>query len=121
MKVYLTSFLGNALSEDDLRKMKPGDKIIYEMPSFCSGDYEGEVKSDSFGLYMDEEECFFGGCRDFEIVRGLSTLEKFKYHLEGMSPIELHEMRQDLNKARAVEIEGVPVKEYFLRSFGWEI
>ncbi len=28
-----------------------GDQIIYEMPSFCSGDYEAIVKKDpNFGL-----------------------------------------------------------------------
>lgn len=47
-----------------------GDVIIFEMPSFCSGDYEAEVMSDpKFGLYIDQKNNYFEGCRDFEVKR----------------------------------------------------
>ena len=47
-----------------------GDKIVFEMPSFCSGDYEAIVKRDpKFGLYVDKKDARFEGCRDFEVYR----------------------------------------------------
>ena len=53
-----------------------GDKIVFEMPSFCSGDYEAIVKRDeNFGLYIDEDDNYFNGCRDFEIIRNGKVVE----------------------------------------------
>ena len=47
-----------------------GDEIIFEMPPFCSGDYKAKVMLDpSFGPYIDKENNYFEGCRDFEILR----------------------------------------------------
>ena len=50
--------------------LKEGDTIIFEMPPFCSGDYSAEVKRDpDFGLYIDQKDNHFEGCRDFDIRR----------------------------------------------------
>jgi hypothetical protein len=51
-----------------------GDEIIFEMPSFCSGEYKTTIKKDpKFGLYVEEQ--WFNGCRDFEIRRNGVILE----------------------------------------------
>jgi len=58
------------VSEDFQLKFKAGDVIEFEMPSFCSGDYEAVVKKDKdFGLYIDEDNNHFEGCRDFRVLR----------------------------------------------------
>lgn len=47
-----------------------GDQIVFEMPSFCSGDYTATVMIDpDFGPYIDKENNYFEGCRDFEVIR----------------------------------------------------
>lgn len=47
-----------------------GDEIIFEMPSFCSGNYKAVVKKHpKYGLYIDKKNCHFEGCRDFEVLR----------------------------------------------------
>jgi hypothetical protein len=47
-----------------------GDQIIFEMPPFCSGEYGAVVKKDEkFGLYIDDDDNYFEGCRDFEVHR----------------------------------------------------
>lgn len=56
--------------------LQEGDEIIFEMPSFCSGDYKAIVKKDdNFGLYIDEDNNYFDGCRSFEIQRNGKILE----------------------------------------------
>lgn len=45
-----------------------GDKIIFEMPSFCSGDYSATVLKDENGLFIPKSDNFFKGCRTFEII-----------------------------------------------------
>lgn len=51
-------------------KFQKGDQIIFEMPPFCSGDYGAIVKKDpNYGLYIDEDDNFFEGCRDFYVYR----------------------------------------------------
>ena len=58
------------VSADFKLKFKAGDKIEFEMPSFCSGDYEAVVMKDKdFGLYIDAEDNYFEGCRDFRVLR----------------------------------------------------
>jgi hypothetical protein len=47
-----------------------GDQIVFEMPPFCSGDYAAIVKKDpDFGLFIESEDNYFEGCRDFEVMR----------------------------------------------------
>jgi hypothetical protein len=47
-----------------------GDVIEFEMPPFCSGDYKATVKKDpDFGLYIDKDDNYFEGCRDFVVYR----------------------------------------------------
>lgn len=51
-------------------EFQEGDEIIFEMPPFCSGDYRAIVKKNpKFGLYIDDENNYFEGCRDFEVKR----------------------------------------------------
>lgn len=51
-------------------KFQEGDEIIFEMPPFCSGDYQAVVKKDpDFGLYIEEDDNYFNGCRDFSVLR----------------------------------------------------
>lgn len=58
------------IQEDFKFKFEEGDQIIFEMPSFCSGDYGAIVKKDpDFGLYIEDEDNYFEGCRDFEVHR----------------------------------------------------
>ena len=58
------------IQEDFKFDFQEGDEIVFEMPSFCSGDYKATVKRDQdFGLYINSENNHFEGCRDFEVHR----------------------------------------------------
>ena len=58
------------VSTDFKLKFRAGDVIEFEMPSFCSGDYKAVVmKDEEFGLYIDAEDNYFEGCRDFIVLR----------------------------------------------------
>ena len=58
------------VSKDFDFEFKAGDKIVFEMPSFCSGDYEAVVQKDEdFGLWIDEEDNYSEGCGDFLVLR----------------------------------------------------
>jgi hypothetical protein len=58
-------------------KFQENDKIIFEMPPFCSGNYEAIVKKDDdFGLYIDESNNYFDGCRDFIVIRNCKEINK---------------------------------------------
>jgi hypothetical protein len=51
-------------------KFEEGDIITFEMPPFCSGEYGAVVKKDEkFGLYIDDDDNHFEGCRDFTVTR----------------------------------------------------
>lgn len=55
---------------NEVGNFEEGDQIIFEMPPFCSGEYGAIVKRDSnFGLYIDEDNNYFKGCIDYEIVK----------------------------------------------------
>ena len=51
-----------------LEQIKVGDIIDFEMPSFCSGDYQAIVQEDKYGLFINEEDNYINSCRDFEIL-----------------------------------------------------
>lgn len=52
-----------------------GDQIIFEMPSFCSGEYGALVHEDpSFGYYIPDEDNYFKGCRSYSVIRGGKTV-----------------------------------------------
>ena len=58
------------VSQDFQFSFEEGDVIEFEMPSFCSGDYNAVVKKDDdFGLYINSEDNYFEGCRDFIVKR----------------------------------------------------
>ena len=53
----------------DTQEYKEGDKIYFEMPGFCSGDYEATVYIDNDGdPYIDKKYDFSKGCRDYEYI-----------------------------------------------------
>lgn len=62
-KDYLIQVLQN--HPKFLKSLSEGDTIEFEMPPFCSGDYEAKVYKDQHGLYIDRENNFFTGCREF--------------------------------------------------------
>lgn len=67
MKDYLIQVLQK--HSKFLRSLKKGDIIQFEMPPFCSGDYEAKVRKDKNGLYIYKEDNYFNGCRDFNKKR----------------------------------------------------
>jgi hypothetical protein len=48
-----------------LNSLKEGDTIIFDMPPFCSGDYDAKILKDSNGLYIMHKDNFFKGCRNY--------------------------------------------------------
>lgn len=64
------------IEEDFNFKFQEGDIITFEMPPFCSGDYGAVVKKDpDFGLYIDDDDNYFEGCRDFIVTRNGEIVE----------------------------------------------
>lgn len=51
------------------REIEVGDKVVFIMPPFCSGDYIAEVFADKHGMFIYEDDNFFDGCRDFFITK----------------------------------------------------
>ena len=62
------------VAQDFEFSFQEGDLIIFEMPSFCSGDYQAVVHVDTSGPYIDNENNYFEGCRDFEVKRNGETI-----------------------------------------------
>lgn len=47
-----------------------GDTIVFDMPPFCSGEYQALVHEDpTFGPYIDDKDNYFKGCRDYRIIK----------------------------------------------------
>jgi len=67
MKKYYLINIKEEIGDKYYKKFKEGQTIIFEMPSFCSGDYEAKIYKDENGLYINKENNFFKSCRDFEI------------------------------------------------------
>ncbi len=56
---------------DSDQEFGEGDKIVFEMPSFCSGDYIAEIFVDNDGdHFIKKEDDFSGVCRTYWIERG---------------------------------------------------
>lgn len=66
MKDYLIQLFQD--DPDSLNEIKEGSVIVFEMPSFCSGDYKAKVYKDDQGLYINSEDNHLDGCRDLFIV-----------------------------------------------------
>jgi hypothetical protein len=63
-RTYIMEFFNSC---DDI---KDGDIIEFEMPSFCSGEYRARIYIDNDGdPYIDQDEDYFSGCRDYEIIK----------------------------------------------------
>lgn len=53
---------------DNNQKIKEGNFIKFEMPSFCSGTYEAKIFIDNNGEpYIDKSNNYYKGCRDYYI------------------------------------------------------
>lgn len=65
----MKDYLIQVFQEDPafLNSLKEGDIINFEMPPFCSGDYSAKIYKDDKGLYINHEDNFMKGCRDFSI------------------------------------------------------
>jgi hypothetical protein len=51
-------------------EVEPGDQIVFEMPSFCSGDYIAIVYLDETNYpYILKTKNYFEGCRDWSVKR----------------------------------------------------
>jgi len=67
MKQYLIQLFQN--DKNLLANAKEGDVIDFEMPSFCSGDYQAKIKKDNNGLYIDKSQNYLSGCRDYSLIK----------------------------------------------------
>lgn len=66
-KAYLKKYI----SKEGLDQIAEGDLVVFDMPGFCSGNYQAKVKKDEDGvLYINKKNCFFNGARDYYIWRG---------------------------------------------------
>jgi len=63
MRIYLKT--SKHFKPEDIFEVKAGDKLIFDMPPFCSGDYEAKVKEDQLGLYVKSKDCWFEGYRNY--------------------------------------------------------
>lgn len=66
-KYYITNHI-QYFSVEDIANLRDGAKIIFEMPSFCSGDYTGIIYKDDLGYYINAENNWFSGARGYKIV-----------------------------------------------------
>lgn len=57
------------LNDLDISTVSEGDIIRFEMSSFTSGEYLAEVMNDEVGLFIDKENNWFKGCRDYDIIK----------------------------------------------------
>lgn len=61
------TYLHTIMDDKDLDELEDGNTIYFEMPPFCSGDYEAIIMKDVHGLYIYKSDDYFNGCRNFEI------------------------------------------------------
>lgn len=50
----------------DLPDIKEGDIIYFDMPPFCSGEYEAKVLKDENGLYIEGKN-YFNSCLNYRV------------------------------------------------------
>ena len=49
---------------DDGQKFEVGDRVVFDMPAFCSGDYSAKIHLDADGdAYIKKSESYYRGCR----------------------------------------------------------
>ena len=66
MKKY---YITNEINQYNLGTDLEGKTIVFEMPPFCSGDYEAKIYKDEIGFYIDHSSHgYFRGCYDFNVV-----------------------------------------------------
>ena len=52
------------------QKFTVGDKVEFEMPPFCSGDYSAIIYIDAEGdPYISKDNDYYDGCRDLCVVK----------------------------------------------------
>lgn len=53
---------------EDTEIFMEGDTLVFDMPSFCSGDYTATIHLDNDGdPYIDKKYNYYEGCRDLFI------------------------------------------------------
>ena len=63
-------YIDDLLSDEPDGDVIQGDRIVFEMPSFCSGHYVATIHLDEVGYcYILKSENYFEGCRDWSIER----------------------------------------------------
>lgn len=67
MNIYYLVNIMQHMKPEYREQFKEGKTIVFEMPSFCSGDYTAKIYKDELGLYINSDHNFFDGCRDFSI------------------------------------------------------
>ncbi len=67
MNQYITEIFKE--DRDLLERCQEGDVIIFDMPSFCSGDYNAKVHKDDGGLYIKKRNNYLKGCRDYFLFK----------------------------------------------------
>ena len=54
---------------DDNQEFKQEDKLVFDMPSFCSGDYTAKIHLDNDGdAYIKKSKSYYSGCRDVYVI-----------------------------------------------------
>ena len=66
-KIYLNQIFQNDVAF--LKKCEEGDIIEFEMPPFCSGDYQAKIYKDELGLYINKKDNYFDSCRDYYLIK----------------------------------------------------
>lgn len=61
-------YISNEILKYNL-EVKENSTIIFEMPSFCSGDYFAKVYKDELGLFINKKDNYFNSCRDLFIEK----------------------------------------------------
>ena len=59
---------------EDNQEFNEGDRLYFEMPSFCSGDYSAKIYLDTDGdPYIKKSKSYYYGCRDLFISHKKET------------------------------------------------
>lgn len=69
-------YIHNEIYKYGLHSFNEGDRIVFEMPSFCSGVYDAVIQKDKVGFFINNEDNHFKGCRDFQIIKTEENADK---------------------------------------------
>ena len=93
----------------DPKTLYSGDVLVFEMPSFCSGDYSAQVFFDEDGdPYIHKDYNFYDGCRNFYIMKN----DEVDQNLNQKNSEELKETVESKNLFTEKEM-----RDAFIRGF----